>query len=56
LGLTTLLVLFDILFMAYKIAPGKFTPPPGGLDGCLVTTAAERTLRQQYLWVLFRRS
>jgi hypothetical protein len=38
LGLTTLLVLFDILFMAYKFAPGKFTPPTGGLDGCLVTS------------------
>jgi hypothetical protein len=37
LGLTTLLVLFDILFMAYKFAPGTFTPPPGGMDGCLVT-------------------
>jgi hypothetical protein len=37
LGLTTLLVLFDILFMAYKFAPGTFTRPPGGMDGYIST-------------------
>jgi hypothetical protein len=39
LALTVLLVIFDILFLVYKIAPDKFIRPFGGLDGCLVTSS-----------------
>jgi len=37
--LSVLLVIFDILFLADKIAPEKFISPPGGMDGCLVTSS-----------------
>ncbi|NTU54970.1 MAG: carboxypeptidase regulatory-like domain-containing protein [Anaerolineales bacterium] len=39
LGFTVLLVVFDFLFLAYKIEPDWFTRPSGGLDGCIATSS-----------------
>jgi len=37
LAVAGLMVVFDILFVAYQISPESFHALPGGLDGCLVT-------------------
>jgi hypothetical protein len=44
--LAILVVLFDILILAFRLVPKKFSRPPGGMDGCLVSGSGMPGIRQ----------